>query len=106
MVEREYSFNVTDQKIIERILEDEHAAINHMVLCQGDALPEHHANSNVYMAVTRGTITLRLNDQEPHSYPHGSILAIPFRTLMNVSNQHEEAAEIFVFKAPGPAQMV
>lgn len=105
MVERAYSFALTDQKIIERVFEDEHAAVNHMVLHRGDALPEHHA-SNVYMAVIRGTITLRLNDQEPCSYPHGTILAIPFRTLMNVSNQHDEAAEIFVFKAPGPAQMV
>ena len=41
MVKRACSFTLTDQKIIERVFEDEHTAINHMVLRRGDALPEH-----------------------------------------------------------------
>ena len=105
MVEKLHSFSLADEKVIERIFEDDNAAINHMVLRRDDALPEHRANSNVYMIVVRGDITLRLDDQQPHFYPRGSILAIPFRTLMNVSNQNDEVAEIFVVKAPGPAKM-
>ncbi len=105
MVETLHLFTLTDKKVIERIIEDDHAAVNHMVLRGGDALPEHHANSNVYMIVVRGHITLRLNDQEPHAYPQGSILTIPVSTLMNVSNQHGDVAEIFVVKAPSPKLM-
>jgi quercetin dioxygenase-like cupin family protein len=105
MIEKLYNFTRTDEKTIERIIEDDHAAINHMVLPQGAALPEHHANSNVYMIVVRGEITLRLDAQEPHAYVAGSILVIPHRTKMNVSNQRQEAAEIFVVKAPGPKNM-
>ena len=105
MVEKLYSFSLADEKVIERIFEDDNAAINHMILQRDDALPEHRANSNVYMIVVRGNITLQLDDQQPHSYPRGSILAIPYRTLMNVSNQNNEVAEIFVVKAPGPTKM-
>lgn len=105
MVEKLYSFSLADAKVIERIIEDDNAAINHMILKRDDALPEHRANSNVYMIVVRGNITLQLDDQQPHYYPHGSILAIPYRTLMNVSNQNNEVAEIFVVKSPSPAKM-
>ena len=105
MVEKLYSFSLADGKVIERIFEDDNAAINHMILQRDDALPEHRANSNVYMIVVRGNITLQLDDQQPHSYPRGSLLGIPYRTLMNVSNQNNDVAEIFVVKAPSPTKM-
>ncbi|HZK18444.1 MAG TPA: cupin domain-containing protein [Clostridia bacterium] len=102
MVEKKYEFTLTDDKIIERIISDEHADVNHMVLPKGEALPEHYSNSNVYMVVIRGQVTLKLNDQDAHAYPKGSILNIPYKTKMNVSNQDEEILEFFVVKAPSP----
>ncbi|MBA1336065.1 MAG: Uncharacterized protein HPY66_2024 [Firmicutes bacterium] len=102
MIETKYSYTISSSKIIERIIEDDHAAINHMVLPKGEALPEHYSNSNVYMIVVRGNITLRLNEQEEHSYPAGSILTIPYKTKMNVCNTHDEVLEFFVVKAPSP----
>ncbi|MBP7402263.1 MAG: cupin domain-containing protein [Clostridia bacterium] len=105
MVEKAVPYTLTDSKTIERIVSNEHLDINHMVLARGDALPEHNANSHVQMIVVRGTITLRLDAQEPHEYPAGHIVAIPFGTLMNVSNTREPVAEIFVVKAPSPSKM-
>ncbi|HHW92416.1 MAG TPA: hypothetical protein GX735_06980 [Firmicutes bacterium] len=105
MIEKKFSFTLTDRKHIERILEDDNVAINHMVLPQGEGLPEHYSNSNVYMIVLRGHITLQLNDEEANSHPAGSILNIPYQTKMNVYNNHEEIAEIFVVKAPSPRKM-
>jgi quercetin dioxygenase-like cupin family protein len=105
MVEKNHPFALTDEKTIEKLIEDDHVAVNHMVLLKGDALPEHFANSNVTMLVVRGTVTLKLDDQEPHAYPKGSILSIPFRTKMNVSNQDDGITELFVVKAPSPRMM-
>ncbi len=105
MIETSYSFAQTDQKTIERIIDSDHVAINHIVLPGGDALPEHHANSNVYMVVVRGKLTLRLEGQEEHTYPAGSIVAIPYRTKMHPLNRGEEVLEFFVVKAPGPRTM-
>jgi quercetin dioxygenase-like cupin family protein len=76
-----------------------------MVLPKGEALPEHYANSNVYMIVSRGAVSLQLNDQDTHVYPHGSIITIPFKTKMNVSNSNDETLELFVLKAPSPRIM-
>ncbi len=105
MVEQDFSCTASEQKTIERILEDDHAAVNHMILPKGDRLPEHHANSNVYMIVARGTVTLRLDDQPAHAYHGPCVLTIPYKTLMNVGNEHESTLELFVVKAPGPARM-
>jgi quercetin dioxygenase-like cupin family protein len=102
MVEKPYSFTLTDEKLVERILEDDHVGINHMVLPRGGALPEHYSNSHVYMIVLRGQVTLQLNEQPEHRYPAGTIVNIPYQTKMNVSNQDEEILEFFVVKAPSP----
>ena len=105
MIEKQYTFTQASQKIIERIIEDDNVGINHMVLNKSEALPEHFSNSNVYLIVVRGTVSLRLNDQPPAAYPTGSIIAIPYRTRMNVGNESDETLEFFVVKAPSPQRM-
>lgn len=105
MLEEKRSFTIANTKIIEKLIEDENVAINHMILQKDDFLPEHYSNSNVYMIVIRGNITLRLDEQDEHCYPFGSIILIPFKTKMNVLNQEDEVAEIFVVKSPSPLKM-
>ena len=105
MIEKSFSFTKTDSKHIERVLEDQRLGINHMVLPKGDALPIHNANSNVYMIVVRGTISLKLDEQEQNDYQTGNILVIPMGTLMNIFNSNDEIAEIFVVKSPSPSNM-
>lgn len=105
MIEKTYRFTQTDSKTIERIVSDENVDINHMVLGTGESLPEHSTNSHVHMIVVRGTVALRLDAQESHEYPAGSIIAIPFRTRMNASNAGDTVCELFVVKAPSPSKM-
>ncbi len=102
MIETKYSYQLTDDKAIERIINDDHINLNHMVLPQGAALPEHYSNSNVYMVIVRGTMSIRLDDQELHEYTVGDILNIPYHIKMNVENRHEPVLEFFVFKSPNP----
>lgn len=105
MIEIHHNFTKTDSKHIERIFEDMRLGINHMVLPKDDALPLHSANSNVYMIVVRGMISLKLDEQEQHDYSAGNILIIPVGTKMNVFNENEEVAEIFVVKSPSPSNI-
>jgi len=102
MLEKKYVYSLTNEKIIERIVDDENIHLNHMVLTQGTGLPEHYSNSNVYMVVVRGTMTLQLNEENPHQYAKGDIINIPYNTKMNVNNQYEEVLEFFVVKSPNP----
>lgn len=101
-MEKAYRFNQSGDKLIEKILDDDAVMINHMVLNQSEALPQHDSNSNVYMIVVRGTVTLQLAENPAKSYEHGSIINIPGGVKMNVSNAHEEQLEFFVVKAPSP----
>ncbi|WZL72368.1 cupin domain-containing protein [Clostridiaceae bacterium 35-E11] len=102
MTEKKYIYNLTEEKLIERIVDDENIHLNHMVLTKGTSLPEHYSNSNVYMIIVRGIMTLQLNEQEAHQYAKGEIVNIPYNTKMNVHNLDEAVLEFFVVKSPNP----
>jgi len=102
MIEKNYKYQVVDEKMIERIVDDENIHLNHMVLTKGTGLPEHFSNSNVYMIIVRGTMSIKLDDQGTNLYTVGDILNIPYNTKMNVENHHDEVLEFFVVKAPNP----
>ncbi|GAA0721656.1 cupin domain-containing protein [Clostridium malenominatum] len=102
MIEKIYEFKTVDEKVVEKLVDDDNLALNHMIFTKGTGLPEHYSNSNVYMVITRGVLTLKLDDQEPHKYDKGQIINIPYNTRMNVNNFHEEILEIFVIKSPNP----
>jgi quercetin dioxygenase-like cupin family protein len=97
-----YSFNSSTSKLIEKIINNDEVIINHMIFNEGDHLPEHNANSNVYMIVIHGVLTLQLGDQSTKYFTHGNIINIPYGTKMNVSNTQAEQTEFFVIKAPNP----
>ena len=101
-IEKQFLFQKTDSKIIERIIDDDNVNINHMVLPKGEALPEHYSNSNVYMTILRGQLSIQLNDQDVHMYGAGSLLKIPYQTKMNVKNLHTDTLELIIVKAPAP----
>lgn len=102
MIEKTYNFKLTSEKLIERTVDDDNLAINHMVLNKGEALPEHFSNSNVYLIIVRGKMTIQLAEQEPHFYEAGVIVNVPFNIKMNISNQNPETLEFFVVKSPNP----
>ena len=102
MIEKEYKLSRTNEKAIEKIIFDENLHYLHMVFNKNEGLPEHFSNSNVYMTVIRGRLSIGLDDQEIHEYEAGTLLKIPFQTKMNVRNVHDETMELIVVKAPAP----
>ena len=102
MIEQVFKLAEGNGKAIEKILFDENVQYLHMVFPQNEGLPEHFSNSNVYMTVIRGRLSIGLDDQEVHEYEAGTLLKIPFKTKMNVKNMHPETLELIVVKAPAP----
>jgi quercetin dioxygenase-like cupin family protein len=102
MVEQVFKLSITDEKAIEKVIFDENIHYLHMVFNENEGLPEHFSNSNVYMTVVRGKLSIGLNDQEIHQYEKGMLLKIPYKTKMNVQNLSEEVLELIVVKAPAP----
>lgn len=106
MLEKNFKYSIENNKAIEKIINDDNLHLNHMVLNKDEGLPEHFSNSNVYMIVIRGTLSIQLDEQDVHEYVKGDILNIPYKTKMNVGNKHDETLEIFVIKAPNPKDFV
>lgn len=102
MVEKIYNFSKTDKKAVEKVITDDNINYIHMVFGKGEGLPEHFSNSNVYMTVVRGKLSIGLDGQEIHEYDDGTVLKIPIDTKMNVKNLHDNTLELIVLKAPAP----
>lgn len=102
MVEQIFKLSKNNEKIVEKVIFDENIHYLHMVFNKGEGLPEHFSNSNVYMTVVRGKLSIGLNDQDIHDYEAGTLLKIPFQTKMNVKNLHDETLELIIVKAPAP----
>ena len=102
MVEKIYKLSRNNEKVVEKVIFDENVHYLHMVFNRNEGLPEHFSNSNVYMTVVRGTLSIGLNDQDIHEYEAGTLLKIPFQTRMNVNNLHDETLELIIVKAPAP----
>jgi len=102
MIEQIFKMSTGDEKAVERVIQDENIHYIHMVFNKDESLPEHFSNSNVYMTVVRGTLSIGLNDQEVHQYDKGTLLNIPVSTRMNVKNLSENVLELIVVKAPAP----
>ena len=102
MVEQIFKLSRTNDKAIEKLVLDDNLQYIHMVFNKTEGLPEHLANSNVYMTVVRGMLSIGLDDQEIHEYEAGTLLKITFQTKMNVKNLHEDTLELIIVKAPAP----
>lgn len=106
IIEKTYTFTTeSDAKIVEKIVSTDDVQIIHMIFKKGDSTPTHYANSNVYLIVVDGEMTLTLEDQEPKLYPAGTIINVPYNTKMLVENKTCENMEFFVIKAPHPLKL-
>lgn len=104
MIEQVYQLETGDKKVVEKVIMDENIHYIHMVFNKDEGLPEHYSNSNVYMTVVRGKLSIALDDQEIHAYEAGTLLKIPENTKMNVKNLNELVLELIVVKAPAPTR--
>jgi len=105
LIEQIFKLSRGNEKAIERVVYDENIHYLHMVFNKDQGLPEHFSNSNVYMTVIRGKLSIGLDDQDISEYDAGTLLKIPFQTKMNVKNRHSETLELIVVKAPAPGTM-
>ena len=102
MIETAFHWMEGAGKIVDRVIQDDNVHYLHMVFPQGEGLPQHVSNSNVYMTVLRGTLSIGLDDQPVHAYAPGTVLVIPQGIGMNVGNKHPDTLELIVVKAPAP----
>lgn len=106
MIEEIFTFSKGYERKVEKVVQDDNIDYIHMRFNQDEGLPIHHSNSNVYMTVVEGKLSINLDDQETHTYPAGTLLKIPYQTQMHVRNMHEETLVLIVAKAPAPKNFI
>jgi len=102
MIETVFTLVNTKERTVEKVIQDDNLDYIHMLFNKNEGLPLHYSNSNVYMTVLQGKLSIALDDQEVHIYHEGTLLKIPYKTKMNVHNLHDEMLELLVIKAPAP----
>lgn len=102
MIEQVFHLRKSDEKGVEKLIIDENINYLHPTLPKGEYMPKHMSNSNVYMTVLRGTLSIELGEQESHDYETGSVLKIPCGVPMHFGNTHDDTLELIIVKAPAP----
>lgn len=102
MIEQIFNLSMGNERLVERVIQDENVHYIHMIFNKDEGLPEHFSNSTVYMTVLRGKLSIGLGEQEVTQYDAGTVLKIPFDIKMNVKNLDVEVLELVVIKAPAP----
>lgn len=102
MIEQVFPLARGPERTVEKVIQDDNLDYIHMIFNKDEGLPLHYSNSNVYMTVLKGTLTIGLDDQEDHEYQASTLLQIPYKIKMNVRNLHDDQLELIVIKAPAP----
>ena len=103
MIEQVIKLTQGNEKVVERLLVDEHIHYAHIILPAKQSVPQHLTNAQgVYMTVIRGTLSIELGEQGIHEYTAGTMIKIPINTPMTIHNLSEDVLELIVVKAPAP----
>lgn len=102
MIEKLYKYSLSDENIVERLIDTKNASIAHAIVKPQERFPIHNSNAIVHMIIVRGELSAKFNEQDVHCYDAGSILEIPYDTKMELSNEGKQSLEFFAIKAPSP----
>lgn len=102
MINNVFRFSDNSQKVIEAVIKDENIHYMHMVLPQGEALPLHTTNANVYMTIISGEISISLSGAEFENFTERTVLNIPQGIEMDARNNGKKTLELIVVKSPAP----
>lgn len=102
MIETVYSLASGNQNVVEKVVMDENVHYVHMIFNKGEGLPKHLSNSNVYMTVIRGLLSLSLDGNQTNCHTAPTLLKIPQGIEMHVRNEDDDVLELIVVKAPAP----
>lgn len=62
MIEQIFLLSKGNEKVVEKVVQDDNIHYIHMIFNKEEGLPEHFSNSNVYMTVVRGKLSIGLDD--------------------------------------------
>ncbi len=98
MIEKTTNYSLEQQEALVNLVTNDSLIINHVVVPPGKIFPAHMTESEVYIIITTGTLTVNLNSQPDHSYCKNNMVSIPKGVMSGISNQGDVLTELFVVK--------
>ena len=95
-----------NSQLFENLINSDPVMINHVVIAPGQGFDAHHTDSNVFIHILRGRITLTFADGSCERFTGDQLIEIPYRTFMKLENVDDDPLEIVVIKAPNPKTLV
>ena len=96
----------TNNQLFENLINCDPVMINHVVIAPGEGFDSHHTDSNVFIHIMRGRITLTFEDGSYERFAGGQLIEIPYRTFMKLENSEDAPLELLVIKAPNPKTLI
>ena len=98
MIESIIPITAGKEDIFENLIKKDSLTINHVVVPPGKIFPAHMTESEVYIIITTGTLTVNLNSQPDHSYCKNNMVSIPKGVMSGISNEGDVPTELYVVK--------
>lgn len=97
-MEKIYKYTITDQEIFENIFKDEKILMNHVIIPPGKVFPKHPTDATVYALITRGELSVTIENNAPKTFKAGQLVNIPKGVISELGNRGDEPLELFVVK--------
>lgn len=97
-MEKVYTYTQTELEIFESIFKEEKLLMNHVVIPSGKVFPKHPTDAQVYVLITKGELSLSVDDKEVNVYGIGQLVHIPKHLNSELGNRGEGVLELFVVK--------
>ncbi len=87
-----------------KLVDEKHLFVMQVALKPGQQVPQHNANSNVYLLIVEGEVIVTLDGKDTIA-TKGDLLPVSFKTLMSVRNASKENASFLNIRSPNPSEM-
>ncbi|MDD4681377.1 MAG: cupin domain-containing protein [Clostridia bacterium] len=97
-MEKVYQYTITDQDTFENIFKDEKLLMNHVVVPPGKVFPKHPTDAIVYALITKGELSVAIENLETKTFKAGQLVNIPKGAATELGNRGKDILELFVVK--------
>ena len=87
-----------------KLIDEKHLFVMQVALKPGQQVPQHNANSNVYLLILEGEVIVTLDGKDTIA-TKGDLLPVTFKTLMSIRNASKENASFLNIRSPNPSEM-
>ncbi len=99
MIEKVTEYIISGEDYLKNLVTGDSLIINHVVMKPGQSFPAHVTENNVYIIISKGEISIKLDNQPAHAYKNGQMVSIPHGVVSGLSNPSEVQTELFVVKS-------